>query len=360
MGRQKDVARAEDGSRWRFTGSEWARLGGFFVFIGLLHAVGWGLYLLYSPRYTAMAGLGILAYTFGLRHAFDADHISAIDDTTRFLLQKGSRPLGVGFFFSLGHSTIVFCMAVAVAIATKAVQAGLPILKSYGALIGTSVSGLFLWFIGILNLLVLLDIIKVWRRMKRGRYERQHLEELLVQRGFLNRLFGGRLQRLINHSWQMFPIGLLFGLGFDTASEIALLAITAGVATGEVPFLAVVSLPVLFAAGMSMMDTADGAFMSKAYRWAFSSPLRKIYYNITTTGLSVAVALVVGTIELLQVLSEKLEWKAPFFDALGKLDFEILGYGIVGMFLLTWGLSVFIWKVRRIEERWGGNISEPV
>ncbi|MFI5340790.1 MAG: HoxN/HupN/NixA family nickel/cobalt transporter [Candidatus Methylomirabilales bacterium] len=351
------MARTDGDLRWRFTGSEWTRLAGFFSIIGALHVVGWGLYALYTPRYAAMAGLGALAYTFGLRHAFDADHISAIDDTTRFLLQKGNQPLGVGFFFSLGHSTIVFCMAVAVAITTKAVQTELPVLKGYGALIGTSVSGLFLWFIGILNLLVLLDILKVWQKMKRGRYERQHLEELLMQRGFLNRLFGGRLQRLINHSWQMYPVGLLFGLGFDTASEIALLAITAGVATGEVPFLAVISLPILFAAGMSMMDTADGAFMSKAYRWAFSSPLRKIYYNITTTGLSVAVALIIGTIELLQVLTDKLELKAPVFVALGKLNFEILGYGIVGMFLLTWGFSVFLWKIRRIEERWGGNIS---
>jgi high-affinity nickel-transport protein len=334
------------------------RLGGFFGFVGLLHIIGWGLFLLYSPRYTAMAGLGVLAYTFGLRHAFDADHISAIDDTTRFMLQKGKKPLGVGFFFSLGHSTIVFGLAVGLAIAAKAVQSEIPKFQDYGGIIGASVSGLFLWLIGILNLLVLLDIIKIWRQVKSGTYQRQRLEELLVQRGFINRLFGGRFQKFINHSWQMYPLGLLFGLGFDTASEIGLLAITAGVATGKIPFLAIISFPILFAAGMSMMDTADGAFMSKAYRWAFSSPLRKIYYNITTTSLSVAVALIIGTIELLQVLSEKLDLKGAFFDFLGKLDFEILGYAIVSMFLVAWGVSVLVWKLSHVEERYGGKISE--
>ncbi|HUJ66137.1 MAG TPA: HoxN/HupN/NixA family nickel/cobalt transporter [Acidimicrobiales bacterium] len=351
MGWHTDEAQSAGGGGWRFTAREWTRLAGFFGVIGLLHVAGWGLYLLYVPRYSAMAGLGVLAYTFGLRHAFDADHISAIDDTTRFLLQKGSPPLGVGFFFSLGHSTIVFCMALAVALATQAVQTRLPWLKSYGAPIGTSVSGLFLWTIGLLNLFVLLDIIQVWRQTKRGRFDEQRLEDLLLQRGLLNRLCGGRLQRLITHSWQMFPVGVLFGLGFDTASEIALLTITAGVATGTMPLLAVLALPLLFAAGMSLMDTADGAFMAKAYRWAFSSPLRKIYYNLTTTGLSVAVALMIGTIEVLQVLSDQLAWQGPFSATLRKLDFQRLGYGIVGLFLCTWGLSVVLWKVRRLEER---------
>lgn len=230
-----------------------------------------------------MAGLGALAYTFGLRHAFDADHISAIDDTMRFLLQNGKRPLGVGFFFSLGHSTIVFALAVGLAVAAKAVQSEIPKFQNYGGIIGASVSGLFLWLIGILNLVVLMDIIKMWQQTKKGRYRREHLEELLAQLGFLNRIFGGRFQKFIKHSWQMYPLGLLFGLGFDTASEIGLLAITAGVATGRIPFLAIISFPILFAAGMSMMDTADGVFMSKAYRWAFSNPLRKIYYNVAIT-----------------------------------------------------------------------------
>jgi nickel/cobalt transporter (NiCoT) family protein len=357
---QNIAVQTEASRRLSFSSNEWARMVGFFSFVGVLQVVGWGLFLLYSPRYTAMAGLGVLAYTFGLRHAFDADHISAIDDTTRFMLQKGKKPLGVGFFFSLGHSTIVFGLAVGLAIAAKAVQSEIPKFQDYGGIIGASVSGLFLWLIGILNLLVLLDIIKVWRQVKSGAYNREHLEELLFKRGFINRILGGRLQKFIKHSWQMYPLGVLFGLGFDTASEIGLLAITAGVATGHIPFLVVISFPILFAAGMSMMDTADGAFMSKAYRWAFSSPLRKIYYNITTTALSVSVALIIGTIELLQVLGDKLKLSGIFFDLLGKLDFEILGYGIVAMFLVAWGGSVLLWRVRHIEERWGDNISDDV
>ncbi len=300
-----------------------------------------------------MAGLGALAYGLGLRHAFDADHISAIDDTTRFLLQKGQRPLAVGFFFSLGHSTIVLIMTIALVLATKTVRSAMPQLQSYGSVVGASVSGVFLWLIGILNLLVLLEILRIWRQMKRGTYHQERLEELLAQRGLTRRVLGGRLQNLINHSWQMYPVGLLFGLGFDTASEIGLLALAAGVASQAVPTLAVTSLALLFASGMSLMDTADGVFMVKAYSWAFSSPLRKIYYNITTTSLSVAVALLIGTIELLQVLAAELKLRGNFFDALDSLNFETLGYVIVGLFAVGWAASVMLWKIRRIESRWG-------
>ncbi len=311
------------------------------------------MFFLYAPRFPAMAGLGALAYGLGLRHAFDADHISAIDDTTRYLLQKGKRPLAVGFFFSLGHSTIVLLMTVALVIATKTVRSAMPQLQSYGSVIGAIVSGVFLWLIGILNLLVLLDILHIWRQMKSGTYHQERLEELLAQRGLIRRVLGGRLQYLINHSWQMYPVGLLFGLGFDTASEIGLLALAAGVASQAVPTLAVTSLAILFASGMSLMDTADGVFMVKAYSWAFSSPLRKIYYNITTTSVSVAIALLIGTVELLQVLAGQLNLHGPFFNALAALDFEILGYAIVAVFVVGWALSVFIWKYRRMDERWG-------
>jgi nickel/cobalt transporter (NiCoT) family protein len=342
-----------------FTPREWGKLGGMFGFVALLHVLGWGLFVGVASRYLAFAGAGALAYTFGLRHAFDADHISAIDDTTRFMLQKGKRPLGVGFFFSLGHSSIVFALAFALAIAAKAVESRIPQWQNFGGTIGASVSGVFLWVIGVLNLIVLLEIVRIWRQMKQGSYHREHLEELLLQRGFVNRILGGRAQKLINHSWQMYPLGMLFGLGFDTASEVGLLALTAGVATGKVSFWAVISLPLLFAAGMSLMDTTDGALMSKAYDWAFSSPLRKIWYNITTTGLSVAVALLIGSIEILQVLSGRLGWKGAFFEFLNdKLDFGVLGYIIVGMFLLAWIGSVLLWKVRRVEERYGDSIAE--
>jgi len=335
-----------------FSRGEWARLAALYGFIGVLHLMGWGLYLHYAGRYPQLVGLGFVAYMFGLRHAFDADHIAAVDDTVRFMLQKGKKPLGVGFFFSLGHSTVVLALAVGIAFAATAVKTEIPQLKSMGAIIGASVSGTFLWIIGILNLLVLLDILKIWRTAKTGTHSHAHLEALLQKRGLLNRLFGGRLQQLMNHSWQMYPLGLLFGLGFDTASEVGLLAMTAGASAGNLPVPAVLCLPTLFAAGMTVMDTTDGVLMSKAYDWAFLNPLRKIFYNITTTGLSVAVALLIGTIELVQVLIGMLDLRGPVFDFLAQLNFGVLGYAIVGMFLLAWGLSVGVWKFGRIEERY--------
>ncbi|MCW2963938.1 MAG: high-affinity nickel-transporter [Actinomycetia bacterium] len=330
-------------SRWVRTLSrrEWLRLSGFAGAVGALHVAGWGLFLYYSRSQPALAGLGTLAYSFGLRHAFDADHIAAIDNTTRRFLQQGRRPLGVGFFFSLGHSTIVFVLAAGLALATTSVSSAIPGLQRYGTNIGAGVSGTFLWIIGVLNLLVLVDIVRIFRELKHGRHDRERLEERLLDRGFMNRLFVGRFFRLIERSWHMYPLGVLFGLGFDTATEVGLLAIAAGVATNQMPFLAIMALPLLFAAGMSLLDTADGAFMSQAYGWAFSSPVRKVYYNITVTSLSVAVALIVGSIELLQVLG----W-------LNAPDFQRLGYAIVALFVLTWVASVAIWKGRRIEERW--------
>jgi high-affinity nickel-transport protein len=326
------------------TGREWQRLACFAGAVAALHVAGWGLFVYYSHTLPALAGLGTLAYSFGLRHAFDADHIAAIDNTTRKLLQQGKRPLGVGFFFSLGHSTIVFVLAAALAVGTKTVGGAIPALQSYGGDIGAGVSGTFLWIIGVLNLIVLVDIVRIFRGLKHGRYDRDRLEAQLLDRGFMNRFFVGRFFGLVRKSWHMYPLGILFGLGFDTATEIGLLAIAAGVATHQVPFLAILSLPILFAAGMSLMDTADGAFMSQAYGWAFSNPIRKVYYNITVTGLSVTVALAVGSIELMQVLTGR-------FDS---VDFEHLGYGIVALFVLTWAGSVAIWKGRRIEERWRG------
>src|SRR6202453_202242 len=338
--------------RLSFSPAEWSRLCLLYGFIGILHIAGWGTYLHYAARYPQLVGLGFVAYMFGLRHAFDADHIAAVDDTVRFMLQKGKKALGVGFFFSLGHSTVVLALAIGIAFAATAVKAELPQLKSMGAVIGAGVSGTFLWIIGILNLLVLLDILRIWQTAKSGTHSHAHLEALLQKRGLLNRLFGGRLQKLMNHSWQMYPLGLLFGLGFDTASEVGLLAMTAGAAAGNLPVPAVLCLPVLFAAGMTVMDTTDGVLMSKAYNWAFLNPLRKIFYNLTTTGLSVAVALLIGTVELLQVLIGILDLHGPFFDFITGLNFGVLGYIIVGMFLLAWALSVAFWKFGRIEQRY--------
>ena len=343
---------AQDVRQQWFSPGEKLRLSSLFGFVALLHGLGWGLYLHYMVHYPALVGLGFAAYAFGLRHAFDADHIAAIDDTVRYMLQKGERPLGVGFFFSLGHATIVLILAVVIAFAATSVRQRLPGLQNVGGILGAGVSGAFLWVIGILNLLVLLDILKIWQQAKAGAHSHAHLESLLRQRGLLNRLFGGRLRRLMNHSWQMYPLGLLFGLGFDTASEIGLLAMTAGASAGNLPVPAILSMPILFAAGMSLMDTTDGVLMTKAYNWAFLNPLRKVFYNLTTTALSVAVALVIGTVELLQVMIEVLQLHGGAYDVLAQLDFGSLGYLIVAMFLFAWAASVGFWKLQRLEERY--------
>jgi high-affinity nickel-transport protein len=327
-----------------FTHSERRRLGALGGAVGLLHLAGWGLFVYYARANPALAGLGTLAYTFGLRHAFDADHIAAIDNTARKLLQGGRRSMGVGFFFSLGHSTIVLGLTAGLAFATKTVNAKLPTFQTYGSVVGASVSGVFLLLIGLLNLLVLLDVLGVFRAMKRGRYDEERLEQRLLEQGLMSRVFLRRIGNRIDRSWKMYPLGVLFGLGFDTASEVALLAIAAGVATHQVPFLAVLSLPILFAAGMSLMDTIDGAFMSRAYGWAFSSPVRKVYYNMTVTSLSVLIALVIGGAELVQVLLHR----GP--------DLARLGYLVVALFVVTWVISALVWKFRGIERRWGASL----
>ena len=341
-----------------FTPAEWARLGAMYGFIAFLHVLGWSLFLGIATKNPAFAGAGVLAYTLGLRHGFDADHISAVDDTTRYLLAKGRKPLGVGFFFSFGHSSVVFVISLLLAIAARAVESRIPRMEELGGIIGASVSGVFLWLIGLLNLAVLIGIVKVWRQVKQGSFDSERLDRLLLQRGLVNRVLGGRAQRFINHSWQLYPLGLLFGLGFDTASQVGLLALAGGATTGQASFLAILSLPILFAAGMSLVDTTDGALMTKAYSWAFTNPLRKLWYNLTTTGLSVAVALLVGSIELLQVLSNRLGWRGAFFEFLNeRLDFGLIGYLIVGLFLGGWLASVVLWRVRRIDERYDHRLA---
>jgi high-affinity nickel-transport protein len=332
--------------------AEWKRVIGLYGVIALLHALGWGLYLHYARSFPTLVGLGFAAYMFGLRHAFDADHIAAVDDTVRLMLQKGKRPMSVGFFFSLGHSTVVLALAVAITFATAAVRQELPQLRSIGGVLGAGVSGTFLWVIGILNLLILLEVLKIWRLAKAGKHDIAHLERILRRRGLFNRLFRGRLRNLMNHSWQLYPLGMLFGLGFDTASEVGLLTMTAGASIGNMPIAAILSLPLLFAAGMTMMDTTDGILMSSAYNWAFVNPLRKIFYNLTTTSLSVAIALVVGTIELWQVFIGTLGLRGQAEDFIAGLDFGVLGYIVVAMFLCAWALSVLYWKFGRIEARY--------
>ncbi len=338
-----------------FSPSERARLWGLYSIVVMIHLLGWGLLLSQSRRYPALLSLGTLAYSFGLRHAFDADHISAIDNTSRKLIQGGKNPVGTGFYFSLGHSSVVFLITLALGVAAKklvgAVVGDHGELRSFGGLIGTSVSGLFLVGIGILNLLIFLDIVGVFKGMQRREYSRKSLEESLVSGGVLTRLFA-RLFKFISASWQMFPIGFLFGLGFDTASEVALLAVSAGAASSGLSFAAVMALPLIFAAGMSLMDTTDGAFMTRAYSWAFSSPIRKLFYNLTVTGLSVFVALVIGLIEVLQIISQITGSTTGFWRVVNHLDIASVGYFVVAVFAGTWAAAALFFKLRRVDERW--------
>jgi len=332
-----------------------------YGFIALLNILGWGFFLSNKGRFgPEYAAAGSLAFVLGIRHAFDADHISAVDDTTRYLMQRGKRPLGVGFFFSLGHSTIVFSLALGLAVAAEAVRARMPALERVGGTLGATISGTFLILIGILDLLILLGIVDVWKKMKSGKYSAGELDDLMMQRGFINRILGSRWRRFVSDSWQMYPVGVLFGLGFDTASQIGLLALTAGVAGGATngggggaSFLAAMALPLLFAGGMSFMDTTDGVIMSRAYGWAFKSPVRKIYYNMTTVGLGVFVALGIGTVEYLQVIGGKLGFTGGFWSFLDNVDFELLGYAIVGTFVALWIGSVLFYRFARVEEKYG-------
>jgi nickel/cobalt transporter (NiCoT) family protein len=334
-----------------FDQAERRRLAGFGAAVAVLHLVGWGLVAIYAPNHPVLAGLAVLAYSFGLRHAFDADHISAIDNTTRKLLSEGGRPLGVGFFFSLGHSTIVLGLSIALAVGAGAAGHALPVLAHYGGAIGAGVSGTFLWTIGLLNLAVLRGVARIARNARAGELDEAELEAQLNQRGLMSRLWGRRL-RVIRGSWQMYPVGALFGLGFDTASEVGLLAITAGIAGGRIPAPAILALPILFAAGMVTMDTADGVFMATAYEWALGTSARKLYYNLVVTSLSVVVAIGVGSIELLQLLGHQLALTGGFWRSIDALDFSTLGYVIVALFVLVSLGALAVWRWRGIEQRW--------
>jgi high-affinity nickel-transport protein len=351
-----------------FTHRERSQLTGFIGVIVLLHVVGWGLVWWSAREFPIVVGLAGLAYSFGLRHAFDADHIAAIDNTTRKLMGPSTslragpstslgagaetRPFGVGFFFSLGHSTIVLLLTIAIATATRAVTTGLPQLREIGALLGTTISGLFLYAIGVLNLLVMIDLVRVLRTVRRGEYDAADLEARLQQRGVMSRWFS-RLFRLVTKPRQMYWIGMLFGLGFDTASEVGLLT-TAGVAATQAPPLsAILSLPIVFAAGMSLLDSADGVLMCGAYGWAFDNPLRKMFYNLTVTGLSAVVALFVGTIEIISIVTSRwLGIHDGVFGAIQSIDFQTMGMAVAGLFAFSWLASAVVWRFGRIEQRW--------
>jgi nickel/cobalt transporter (NiCoT) family protein len=348
------------------TRREWGRVGGMFGFIALLHIVGFGVLIAFvAPEHYKVGGAtfgiatGLTAYTLGLRHAFDADHIAAIDNTTRKLMAEGKRPLSVGLWFSLGHSSVVVALTLLLGLGMKAIGAQLTddssSLHSIGGLIGTLVSGLFLYLLGIINLVILLGILKVFRGMRRGHYDEVTLEEHLNNRGFMNR-FLGKTMRAISKPVQIYPVGILFGLGFDTVTEVALLVLAGTSVAAGLPWYAIMCLPILFAAGMSLFDTIDGSFMNFAYGWAFSKPVRKVYYNITITGLSVAVALLIGTAELLSILSNQLKLTGGFWDWIDTLNLNSIGYGIVIVFILTWVIAWAVWKIARIEDRWSANL----
>jgi nickel/cobalt transporter (NiCoT) family protein len=364
----------ETETRWRrFTRSldagQWRTVAMMTTVVLALHALGFFLLIaVVAPHHYQLGasgvfavGTGVTAYTLGLRHAFDADHIAAIDNTTRKLMAEGKRPLSVGFFFSLGHSTIVFVLAFLFSIGVTAlngqVSDGNSQLHDVTNWIGTAVSGTFLYIIAALNVVILTGIAGVFREMRSGSYDEQHLEEQLNSRGLMNRFFG-RFTKTITKPWQMYPLGVLFGLGFDTATEIALLFLAAGAAGAGLPFYAILCLPILFAAGMSLLDTIDGSFMNFAYGWAFSRPVRKVFYNITITGLSVAVALVIGTIEIGGLLAHKLDAQGSFWAWWENIDTNTLGFIIVGMFVATWVTALTVWRFGRIEERWSAHLSE--
>jgi nickel/cobalt transporter (NiCoT) family protein len=357
-------ARVRDGLSHR----EWAGVAGMTVVVAGLTVVGWGTMILFVvPGHYSLGtrtfgiGIGVTAYTLGMRHAFDADHISAIDNTTRKLMAERQRPLSVGFWFSLGHSSVVFALSLLLGIGVKALVG--PVandnsgLHKVTSVVGTTVSGVFLYVIAGINLVVLAGILRVFTRMRRGHFDEAELEEHLNNRGLFNRVFG-RLMGAIRKPWQMYPVGLLFGLGFDTATEVALLVLAGTGAAGNLPWYAVLCLPVLFAAGMSLFDSIDGSFMNFAYGWAFSKPVRKVYYNITITGLSVAVALLIGTVELLSLLAAEFGWTGGFWGWVSNLDLNVLGFCIVGLFVVTWVVALAVWRWGRIEARWTSHLRD--
>ena len=300
-------------------------------------------------------GTGFLALTLGMRHAFDADHISAIDNTTRKLMAEGQRPMGVGFFFSLGHSSVVTALAILLNFGIKSlgvqVKDDNSSLHHYTGLIGTTVSGTFLVLIALLNFLVLLSVLKVFSKMRKGMYNEAELEKHLDSRGFMMRFFGP-IARRIDKSWKMYPLGILFGLGFDTATEVALLVLAGSSVVAGLPWWAILSLPMLFAGGMSLLDTIDGSFMNFAYGWAFSKPVRKVYYNIVITGLSVVVAIFIGGLEVAQVFAGQLNLSGGFWNYALAFNINKAGFIIVIMFVAVWASALLIWRYGKIESRW--------
>jgi len=351
-----------------FSPHEWRKISAMMATIVALHIAGFGILLAFvvPGHYKGFGiGLGAVAYTLGLRHAFDADHISAIDNTTRKLLNdrhdvKGtSRPLTLGYYFSLGHSTIVVAIGLGLVFAERAVfhavshsNSGL---EQFGGVFGTVVSASFLFLIGLMNIVILSAIYRVFRSMRNGTYNEAELEAQLQNRGLMYRFFG-RWMRSIDKEWKLYPVGVVFGMGFDTATEVALLATTALFAAQHLPWYSIMCLPILFTAGMVLMDTIDCLFMNVAYGWAFFNPVRKIFYNLAITGLSVAICFFIAGIEVLGLLPQELHWKGSFWHLMSSFDLNTAGIIIVGMFVVTWLGAVLIWRYGHIEEKWSSSL----
>ncbi|CRZ15001.1 Nickel transporter NicT [Mycolicibacterium neworleansense] len=350
----------------RFDRADWISIAAVSGFVVLLHVIGWGVLIFgVAPQHITLGsagvfgvGLGVTAYLLGVRHAFDADHIAVIDNTTRKLVGEGTRSVSAGFWFSLGHSSVVFGLALLLALGVHALAGPVQddesaMLQTLG-LVGSLVAGTFLILVGLTNLFAAVGIAKVFRAMRSGEYDEAELERQLDSRGFLARLLG-RVMRRVNKPWHLYPVGFLMGLGFDTASQVALLVLAAGTAAFTLPWYAMLVLPVLFAAGMSLFDSLDGIFMARAYGWAFLQPVRKVYYNLTVTVLSVIVALVVGVIVLTGLLVERLGITTGPLAFVGSADLEFVGFAIVGLFVVSWIVALGIWRFGRIEQRWAAR-----
>ena len=351
---------------------EWGRLAVMFAVVIAVNGLGWGIFVLYvmphhvdyrgeggAPGLGIGLGVAVTAWFLGFRHAFDADHISAIDNTTRKLMADGKRPLGTGFFFSLGHASVVMAVGAGITVAARAVFGAVvnpdSAFETAGGTAGTLVSAAFLYLIAVLNLIVLAGIFKVFRVMRSGDYDEAELEAQLQARGLMYRFFG-RFMRSINRPWQLFFVGLIFGVGFDTTTEVVLLAATAYAAIQGLPYFAVLALPFLFAGGLMLFDTLDGLFMNFAYGWAFARPVRKVYYNLVITGLSIGAAFIIGTIEIIGVLTDKLNLRGGFWDVMASFDINTAGFCIAALFVIVWAAALAYWRWGKVEDRWSASV----
>ena len=354
------------------TAPEWGRLAAMFAFIIAINVIGWGIFILYvMPHHFDYKGVGstqglgvglgvaITAWFLGFRHAFDADHISCIDNTTRKLMADGKRPLGSGFFFSFGHSTVIVAVGVGITFAARAVFGAVvnpdSAYETAGGTIGTLLSASFLYLIAVLNLIVLTGIFKVFREMRNGSYDEGQLEAQLQARGLMYRFFG-RFMRSINHTWQLYFVGIVFGIGFDTTTEVVLLSATAYAAIQGLPFFAVLALPFMFSGGLMLFDTLDGCFMNFAYGWAFARPVRKVYYNLVITGLSIGAAFIVGTIEILGILTAEFHLNGAFWNLMANFNINLAGFCIAGLFIFVWAVALIYWRVGKVEDRWSATV----